>query len=262
MSADELAPVWSALANPHRRKLLDQLTEGPRTTGELADEFPQLSRYAVMQHLGVLEQAGLVVPQHEGRYRHNHLNPVPIRQIYQRWIRPFTEQVAEQVLALQTHILTSQETPMGSSADRVIKIEAEVHIAAKPGVIFEAFTTGLDSWWPHRTRQEANIVYEPEVGGRVFEDWGDGCGLLYGQVSVYDPPHRHELVRSGMGAAPFMTQSAEALEPDGDGTRYRKTLVIWGEIAEDTEQMYRQGVPSLTELLKAHVEQLVMPGTT
>lgn len=91
--ADEA--VWRALANPIRRRILDHLRDGSRTTGELADRFPELSRFAVMQHLGVLEEAELVVPRREGRHRYNHLNPVPIQRVYDRWVvrylRPWTE---------------------------------------------------------------------------------------------------------------------------------------------------------------------------
>ncbi len=60
---DELEPVWRALANPLRRNILDALRRGPRTTGDLAREFPQLSRFAIMQHLGVLEEGELIVWQ-------------------------------------------------------------------------------------------------------------------------------------------------------------------------------------------------------
>jgi len=87
--------VWRALANPVRRRILDLLRDGPRTTGALADQFPELSRFAVMQHLGVLADAGIVVPRKEGRLRYNYLNPAPIQQIYDRWVtrnaRPWTE---------------------------------------------------------------------------------------------------------------------------------------------------------------------------
>ena len=61
MQDDPLDPVWKALANPFRRKILDLLREEAMTTGDLAAAFPELSRYAVMQHLDVLEQAGLIV---------------------------------------------------------------------------------------------------------------------------------------------------------------------------------------------------------
>ena len=76
MASDD--DLWRALANPVRRRLLDALREGPRTTGQLSAAVPSLSRYAVMQHLGVLTDAGLVVARRRGRERFNHLNPVPL----------------------------------------------------------------------------------------------------------------------------------------------------------------------------------------
>jgi DNA-binding transcriptional ArsR family regulator len=78
--------VWRALANPLRRRLLDELRRGARTTGELADATPELSRFAVMQHLGVLTDAGLVIVRRRGRHRFNHLNAVPLRRWYERWV--------------------------------------------------------------------------------------------------------------------------------------------------------------------------------
>lgn len=94
-STDDLDAVWRALANPVRRTILDLLQEGPRTTGDLAEAFPQLSRFAVMQHLRVLTDADLVVVVREGRERHNYLNPVPIQRIYDRWVsrhmQPWTD---------------------------------------------------------------------------------------------------------------------------------------------------------------------------
>jgi DNA-binding transcriptional ArsR family regulator len=63
--------------------------------GDLSERFPDLSRFAVMQHLKVLEQADLVVPRRSGRERHNYLNPVPVQRIYERWVcrymRPWTD---------------------------------------------------------------------------------------------------------------------------------------------------------------------------
>lgn len=83
--------VWKALANPVRREMLDLLFEGPRTTGDLADHFPDLSRFAVMQHLKVLEEAELVIPVREGRQRYNYLNAVPIQQVYDRWVSRYMQ---------------------------------------------------------------------------------------------------------------------------------------------------------------------------
>ncbi len=83
---DDLDPVWKALANRDRRRILDMLRDGPLCTGEVAERLPGLSRFAVMQHLGVLEQAGLISTTPEGRKRLHTLNPVPIRMIYERWV--------------------------------------------------------------------------------------------------------------------------------------------------------------------------------
>ena len=60
-----------------------------------------MSRFGVMDHLRVLHEAGLIVVEREGRVRRNHLNPVPIREVYQRWIRPIAEAPADELLALQ-----------------------------------------------------------------------------------------------------------------------------------------------------------------
>lgn len=80
--------IFKALASSTRRELLDCLKDAPQTTGELCTRFPALDRCTVMQHLRVLEQAGLVIFQRKGRERWNHLNPLPIRHIHERWIGP------------------------------------------------------------------------------------------------------------------------------------------------------------------------------
>ena len=105
---DPLDPVWRALANPVRRRILDLLMEGPVTTGSLAEAFPDLSRFAVMQHLKVLEEADLVLPRREGRERHNHLNPVPIQRIYDRWVHRFMQPWTEALVGLK-HELESRD---------------------------------------------------------------------------------------------------------------------------------------------------------
>jgi DNA-binding transcriptional ArsR family regulator len=79
-------PVFKALADWRRRRILDLLKAGPRTTGELCDQFPGLDRCTVMQHLGVLEAAELVIVQRRGRQRWNYLNPLPIKKLHDRWI--------------------------------------------------------------------------------------------------------------------------------------------------------------------------------
>lgn len=108
MSIDDEA-IWRALASPVRRHILERLRNGGQDTSSLVELFPELSRFAVMQHLGVLEEAGLLVVRREGRRRLNFLNPVPIERIYQRWMHPFAGRVAAEMLALEQHLKTKKE---------------------------------------------------------------------------------------------------------------------------------------------------------
>jgi DNA-binding transcriptional ArsR family regulator len=87
--SDDLDPVWKALSDPTRRAILDFLRGSPRTTTEIVEQFPQLSRFGVMKHLDVLREANLVVTRDEGRKRINALNAVPIRMIYERWVSQY-----------------------------------------------------------------------------------------------------------------------------------------------------------------------------
>lgn len=101
---DDLELVWRALANGVRRRMLDILRSGPRTTGDLAEQFPDHSRFAVMQHLKVLEEGGLVVVRRRGRSRYNFLNPVPIQLIYDRWVSRYQKPWAETLVDLKTSL--------------------------------------------------------------------------------------------------------------------------------------------------------------
>ena len=80
--------VFKALANATRRRICDALRDRPLTTGQLADIFAPLDRCTVMQHLKVLEDAGLVIAERRGRERWNHLDAMPIQDIHDRWIGP------------------------------------------------------------------------------------------------------------------------------------------------------------------------------
>ncbi len=95
MSEEKQDRVFRALADATRRRVLDLLKEQPLTTGDIIGHFPELDRCTVMQHLGVLEKAELVIPKKEGRNRWNYLNVVPIREVYERWISPYASPSAE-----------------------------------------------------------------------------------------------------------------------------------------------------------------------
>jgi DNA-binding transcriptional ArsR family regulator len=94
---DEHDKVFRALADPTRRYLLDRLFDRDgRTLTDLERELA-MTRFGVMKHLKVLEEAGLVVTHREGRQKLHYLNPVPIRLIHDRWVDKYTER---QVTAL------------------------------------------------------------------------------------------------------------------------------------------------------------------
>jgi DNA-binding transcriptional ArsR family regulator len=99
--------VFKALADPTRRSLLDRLFERDgRTLTELESEI-DMTRFGVMKHLRILEEAGLVVTRRDGRQKLHFLNPVPIRLIHDRWIDKYRER---QVSALADLKTTLEET--------------------------------------------------------------------------------------------------------------------------------------------------------
>jgi len=86
--------VWRALADPVRRRILDDLAKAPRKTGEIVDKVEGLCRTAVMKHLDILVAADLVIVRREGRFRWNYLNPVPIERVCSRWVNQHVRQLA------------------------------------------------------------------------------------------------------------------------------------------------------------------------
>jgi DNA-binding transcriptional ArsR family regulator len=96
--------VFKALADPTRRHLLDRLFEQDgRTLGDLEDGL-EMTRFGVMKHLRVLEDAGLVVTRRAGREKHHFLNPVPIRELHDRWIDKYTERRVTALLDLKAEL--------------------------------------------------------------------------------------------------------------------------------------------------------------
>ncbi len=94
--------IFKALANGTRRRLLDAMKDAPQTTGSLCEIFVEMDRCTVMQHLKVLESAGLVIVVREGRERWNHLNALPIQQIHDRWISQYASHAMSVLGALQS----------------------------------------------------------------------------------------------------------------------------------------------------------------
>lgn len=96
--------IFKALAAETRRAILDALKDDPQTTGALCARFPALDRCTVMQHLKVLEEADLVIVRREGRVRWNHLNPLPIKHIHDRWIGPYAARSVAMLDRLKQHL--------------------------------------------------------------------------------------------------------------------------------------------------------------
>lgn len=170
--------VFKALADPHRRTLLDLLREQDgQTLSELIQHLP-MTRFGVMKHLKLLEEAGLITTEKVGREKHHYLNPVPIQLVYDRWVsryaQPFTNKLAE--LKYQT------ETNMSNT----IKHKFQIFIQASPEKVWEALTSG-------------NISPNYYFGTSVQSDWEVGSPysyesprgtLLDGTILEIDPPNK------------------------------------------------------------------------
>jgi DNA-binding transcriptional ArsR family regulator len=97
----DMSAVFNALSHESRRQILDILKAEPGLpVGELARHF-DVSRIAVMNHLAVLESAGLVISEKEGRVRRLWLNAAPLQMIQDRWLGDFTEHFARRLTGLK-----------------------------------------------------------------------------------------------------------------------------------------------------------------
>src|SRR5215208_2758051 len=101
MNVDE---VFRALSDPTRRHLLDRLYERDGLSlSELERELP-MTRFGVMKHLRVLEEANLVVTRRRGREKLHFLNPVPIRLVYERWVSKYAEPIAAALTGIKREL--------------------------------------------------------------------------------------------------------------------------------------------------------------
>src|SRR3546814_10207099 len=98
---DQFDTTFTALASPIRRQILDDLKDQPLTTGALCGHFADIDRCTAMQHLKVLEDAGLVIPERRGRERWNHLNAMPIQDNHDHSIVPTPPAPTAQLARLQ-----------------------------------------------------------------------------------------------------------------------------------------------------------------
>jgi uncharacterized protein YndB with AHSA1/START domain len=155
---DDMAPIFRALGDPGRRELLDRLFERDgQTLGELCGYLPGMTRFGVMKHLRVLEEAGLLTTRKVGREKRHFLNPVPIRLVHDRWIGKFAEPVVGRMSAIKRTLEATMDT-----VDHVYS----VLIKAPPERVWRAITDGDDT-----------VAYY--YGTRVTSDWVPGSAITY-----------------------------------------------------------------------------------
>jgi len=167
--------VFKALADPTRRSLLDQLFEQDGQSLSALEQRLSMTRFGVMKHLRVLEQAGLVVTRKRGREKLHFLNPVPIRLVHDRWVGKYAEPWAAGLSDLKHNL-----------EDRTMEKVFEIYIKTTPERLWEAITD-----------PDMRSVYN--FGARLDSDWSPGSryemgvpGMLLGEGEnlEVDPPRR------------------------------------------------------------------------
>ena len=176
--------VFKAINDPSRRLLLDALfeTDG-QSLGELADRLPQMTRYGVMNHLRILEEANLVTTLKQGRSKFHYLNPVPIRLIHDRWISKYAEPRVGAIVGIKAH-LERGEARM-SKPVHIYK----AYINAAQEAVWDAIVNGDQTvQYFYGTRVESDW----EVGSPIVYYQGDGSIAADGEIISIDAPKRLE----------------------------------------------------------------------
>jgi uncharacterized protein YndB with AHSA1/START domain/DNA-binding transcriptional ArsR family regulator len=194
--------VFRALADPTRRSLLDELFERDgQTLSELEQRLP-MSRFGVMKHLKVLEQAGLVKTKRRGREKLHFLNPVPIRLVHDRWVSKYAEPWAKGLSDLKQRMeepTMSTDTSTTSDADADAQRSGKRPWTAEPTEkVFEIFIkTTPERLWEAITDPQLRRQYN--FGASASSDWTPGSHyelasgpmkLAEGENLQVDPPRR------------------------------------------------------------------------
>jgi len=245
--------VFKALADPTRRSLLDELYRADgQTLHALAERFA-MTRFGVMKHLGILEDAGLVVTVRRGREKLHYLNPVPIRLVHDRWVHKYAEPWAATLSELKQQLEATMEKVF------------EIYIRTTPERCWDALTDP-------QTRAKYNFgagIYSDWTPGSPYKMWARGEGgflLGEGENLEIDPPRR--LVQtmqahfSPEAEAEGISRITWEIEPIGDDSvRLRVTHDQMREGAND--QLYG-GWPMILSGLKTWLETgelLTTPGS-
>jgi uncharacterized protein YndB with AHSA1/START domain/DNA-binding transcriptional ArsR family regulator len=244
--------VFKALADPTRRSLLDELfKEDGQTLGRLEERLP-MTRFGVMKHLKVLEEAGLVVARRRGREKLHYLNAVPIRLVHDRWVSKFAEPWAATLSELKTSI-----------EEAVMEKVFEIYIKTTPERLWQAIT---DSEMRAKYSFGVGIETDWEPGSRWQGVTARAPGpISHGEILEVDPPRRlvqsfqalwsEEVEREGTSRVTW------EIEPVADSCRL---TVIHDELPEHVNDEIFGGWPMILSGLKTLLETgetLTTPGS-
>jgi uncharacterized protein YndB with AHSA1/START domain len=244
--------VFRALADPTRRSLLDELFKQDGQTLSALERRLPMTRFGVMKHLRVLEEADLVTTKRRGREKLHFLNPVPIRLVYDRWVNKYSEPWAATLSALKKRL-----------EDKTMEKVFEIYIKTTPERLWEAITDN-----------EMRRKYNFGVG--VTTDWMPGsryegvhplapAALLEGENLEVDPPRR--LVQSfrALWSEDVKSEGTSRvtweIEPVGDSCRL---IVTHDELREGANDELYGGWPMILSGLKTLLETgetLTTPGS-
>jgi uncharacterized protein YndB with AHSA1/START domain len=244
-------PVFRALADPTRRYLLDALFERDGRSLTDLESTLAMTRFGVMKHLRVLEEAGLVVTRRSGRQKLHFLNPVPIRLIHDRWIDKYTEPWAATLSDLKQRL----ETTM----DKIY----EIYIRTTPEQLWTAIT---DPAIRRIYQFGASVDSDWQVGSSVELGASDqGIRLAEGEILEVDPPRRlvHTMVAewSDEVRAEGTTRVTWDIEPVGDSCHL---TVTHDQLRDGAHPELFGGWPMILSGLKTWLEtgeRLTTPGS-
>jgi DNA-binding transcriptional ArsR family regulator/uncharacterized protein YndB with AHSA1/START domain len=252
---DETAPLWRALSDPTRRRILDLVRDRPRITGDIASEF-KISRIAVMRHLEVLGEAGLITSRKRGRERWHYLNAVPLQRLHERWFDPLAAGWASGLLRLKGTV-EAKAKPM-NKPELAIDLALDVTIEGTPTAVFSALTQDPGGWWGHPflRPQATGLTMEPRIGGTFVEQWADGAAVLAAVTGWQDDRHLTLAGPFHLGVA--LGVATFDLAPIDAGTLLQFSFRAVGAIDAELAEGMSKG---LRELVSQRLKALVESGT-
>lgn len=206
--------IFKALADPARRTLLDALRQRDgRTLAELT-ELLDMSRFGVMKHLGVLEDAGMIVTRKDGRYKYHYLNAVPLQEVIDRWIEPLLVKPATRaVLTLKSQL--EGATPMQDASTQP-DFMTQTFIRCTHDALWDALTKPDQMAAYHFACNAAEGSAEKGETIRFIRD--DGSTMLSQRVTGVTPKSKLELTfEPNFSEAPSpASRMVYLIEPQGE----------------------------------------------